>query len=203
MKFLDTSRNMKPSIFTENRFFSTQKSSLDKNYPFEGFVVQQLFNVYTNAHLAPLSANQNIISHKYTLCWLCLIRMSRTWLRIFYFVYLPFNPEVTFTGVTPVCLQMAAKMPNFKPAQIFASINADPQVKKVEKPKVIHAPPTKDNEIQVSAIAEIEIVPDKCKLSLLISSKKEQVEDSKNSVQRRLDYILQTLTNHQVKVDTS
>ena len=27
--------------------------------------------------------------------------MSLTCLRTFYFVYLPFNPEVTFTGVTP------------------------------------------------------------------------------------------------------
>lgn len=94
-------------------------------------------------------------------------------------------------------------MSTYRPAQIFASISTTPKQPKTQpviqeeekKPKF-----SKDNEILVSATGEQSLPPDRCRVTLTVSSKKDQVQDAKNSVSRRLDYILQTLHNHQVKV---
>lgn len=56
------------------------------------------------------------------------------------------------------------------------------------------------HNIQVSAIGEVSLSPDRCRINIALTSTKEVVEDVKNSVTRRLDYIKQTLSNHLVKV---
>ena len=94
-------------------------------------------------------------------------------------------------------------MTGYRPAQIYASINT-----KSEIPKRVNEKSNKDektkylqgNEIQVSSNGEISLQPDKCKLMITVHSKKETAQDAKNSVSRRLEYILQTLNNYQVKV---
>ena len=60
--------------------------------------------------------------------------------------------------------------------------------------------PTKSNEIQVSATADMSLSPDKSRITIFVSSKKDNVQEAKNSVSRRLDYILQVLNNHHIKV---
>lgn len=56
------------------------------------------------------------------------------------------------------------------------------------------------NHIQVTAIGEVSEPPDRCRVYVSVKSNKEQVQDVKNSVARRLDYVIQTLHNHQIKV---
>lgn len=57
-----------------------------------------------------------------------------------------------------------------------------------------------DRHIKVTAVGEVSLPPDRCRMSVKIHSQKDNVQDVKNSVQRRLDYILQTFQNHGVKV---
>ena len=57
-----------------------------------------------------------------------------------------------------------------------------------------------DNEIKVSALGELSLAPDRCTVTISVSSRKENVQDAKNSVSRRSDYIIQTLYNHHAKV---
>ena len=99
-------------------------------------------------------------------------------------------------------------MSSYKPAQIFASISTDPPATvdprakkpKVHKPSNSNAGTTTDNEIQVAATGELSLLPDRCKFSIHLSSRKDQVQEAKNSVQRRVDYVLQTLHGHQIAV---
>ena len=59
-------------------------------------------------------------------------------------------------------------------------------------------------QITVSGMGEFSLPPDRVKLVLIISSTKSHVEEAKNSVQRRLRYVEQTLRNYGVKeVDKS
>ena len=60
--------------------------------------------------------------------------------------------------------------------------------------------PESDNTITVCATGELSLPPDRCKVLITMSSKKDNVQDVKNSVARRVDYIKQTLHNHHVKV---
>ena len=57
-----------------------------------------------------------------------------------------------------------------------------------------------DRRIQVSAVGEVTLPPDRSRLTIKVRSQKENVQDAKDSVTRRLDYIMQTLTNHGIKV---
>ena len=57
-----------------------------------------------------------------------------------------------------------------------------------------------DRNIRVTAVGEVSLPPDRCRIVIEIISKKESPQDAKNSVSRRLDYIMQTLQNHTVKV---
>lgn len=94
-------------------------------------------------------------------------------------------------------------MAGYRPAQIFASINTKPELSKQTQETVIKEHKVKElagNEIQVSANGEMSLQPDRCKLTISVQSRKETAQDVKNSISRRLDYILQTLNNHQVKV---
>lgn len=53
--------------------------------------------------------------------------------------------------------------------------------------------------IKVTAVGEVSLPPDRCRVTIKIHSTKDNVQDVKNSIQRRLDYVLQTLQNHGVK----
>ena len=97
-------------------------------------------------------------------------------------------------------------MSTYKPTQIYAAINTNPQtvqkaapVTPVEEQPPKRSPPTRINEIQVSAVGELTLPPDRCRMTITVTSKKDDAQEAKNSVVRRLDYILQVLTNHQVK----
>ncbi|XP_063079503.1 interleukin-1 receptor-associated kinase 1-binding protein 1 homolog [Engraulis encrasicolus] len=58
-------------------------------------------------------------------------------------------------------------------------------------------------EVQVTGNAELSSPPDRAAVSISVSSSKDCVNDVKNSVSRRVEYILQTLRQHDVKeVDT-
>lgn len=57
-----------------------------------------------------------------------------------------------------------------------------------------------ERQIKVTAIGELSLIPDRCKVLYTLHSAKEQVQDVKNSVTRRMDYVIQTLMNHQVRV---
>ena len=93
-------------------------------------------------------------------------------------------------------------MTDFRPTQIFASFKANPPPKKVAvKPEVDVEPKLrKDHTIEVTATGELSLLPDRCKVFVRISSSKDNVQEAKNSVTRRLDYVIQTLSNNQVKV---
>ena len=56
------------------------------------------------------------------------------------------------------------------------------------------------NEIEVIATGEVSRAPDRCRVLISISSTKDIAQDAKNSVTRRLDYILQTLQNEKIQV---
>ena len=98
-------------------------------------------------------------------------------------------------------------MSSYKPTQIYAAINTNPQTVSKAAPVVPvdehppkRSPPTRANEIQVSAVGELTLPPDRCRVTVTVSSRKDDAQEAKNSVVRRLDYILQVLSNHQVKV---
>ena len=57
-----------------------------------------------------------------------------------------------------------------------------------------------DRLIKVTAVGEVSLPPDRCRVAVRIHSQKDNVQDVKNSIQRRLDYVLQTFQNHNVKV---
>jgi len=111
------------------------------------------------------------------------------------------------------------KMSNFtvKPAQVFAAItNATDQATASHttksKPHILSNDSNKislvsseeigvrPKDLQVTATGEVIFAPDVCRLVITVSSRKEAAQDVKNSVTRRLDYVLQTLRNHQIKV---
>ena len=98
----------------------------------------------------------------------------------------------------------AVKMMLFKPAQIYAAVNSEQQEAKVLQPSMtrsdVPTAPIKDSEMQVSATSNLSLPPDSCKCTFSLLSRKDQPQDAKNSVQRRLDYILQTLHNHKIAV---
>lgn len=99
-------------------------------------------------------------------------------------------------------------MSSYKTAQIFASIPGSPskvqtrtdlpteETVKVKTPKT---GPETGNNIHVTASSQLSLEPDRCRVTIFVSSKKEQVQDAKNSVARRIDYIIQTLYNNHIK----
>ncbi|XP_030643166.1 interleukin-1 receptor-associated kinase 1-binding protein 1 homolog [Chanos chanos] len=54
-------------------------------------------------------------------------------------------------------------------------------------------------EIQVTGCAELCSPPDRATVTISVSNSKESVNDVTNSITRRVDYILQTLRQHEVK----
>ncbi len=55
--------------------------------------------------------------------------------------------------------------------------------------------------ITVCATGEFALPPDRFRLTLSIKSSKEQVEEAKQSVNRRFEYVFQTLRKNKVKVN--
>ena len=55
--------------------------------------------------------------------------------------------------------------------------------------------------INVSGHGELSLPPDKAKLIILIRSVKENINEAKNSVNRRFEYIYQTLKKYRVPVN--
>jgi len=54
--------------------------------------------------------------------------------------------------------------------------------------------------VQVTGCAEISCPPDRATVSISVKNSKENVNDVTNSVSRRLDYVIQTARQHDVKV---
>ena len=67
-----------------------------------------------------------------------------------------------------------------------------------QTPKLMIRPQTRT--ITVCATGEFTLPPDKVRLTLSIKSSKEQIEEAKQSVQRRFEYIFQTLRKNKIKV---
>nr|XP_002740018.1 PREDICTED: interleukin-1 receptor-associated kinase 1-binding protein 1-like [Saccoglossus kowalevskii] len=67
-----------------------------------------------------------------------------------------------------------------------------------DRSEQVHKLPV-EREIQVSATGEAFLAPDRARVTITVTSTKENVLDAKNSVTRRLDYILQSLQTHGVK----
>lgn len=95
----------------------------------------------------------------------------------------------------------------FKPSHVFANLpDTSSEMNKMnafanDENKITEA--KIDNRvIQVSSVGIVTLPPDRCKLTIRITSTKESVADVKESTTRRLDYIIQTLHNHSVKVTT-
>ncbi|XP_076444954.1 interleukin-1 receptor-associated kinase 1-binding protein 1-like [Babylonia areolata] len=90
------------------------------------------------------------------------------------------------------------------PARVYAGIRGNPG-QSDRKPDTSDAVDSgmfitaRDRQIQVSGVGEVSVPPDRFSLTIRISSKKDNVQDAKNSVTRRLDYVRQTLTNHNVQ----
>lgn len=57
-----------------------------------------------------------------------------------------------------------------------------------------------DRHIVVAGVGELTLPPDRFSITIKTRSSKENVQDAKNSVTRRVDYIIQTLKNNSLKV---
>ncbi|XP_077977283.1 interleukin-1 receptor-associated kinase 1-binding protein 1-like [Glandiceps talaboti] len=91
---------------------------------------------------------------------------------------------------------------SYRPTQVFASFTTTPPAHKLKKTPEIEDNTKKvptQREIQVSASGEAFLPPDRARVTVTVSSTKENVSEAKNSVTRRLDYILQSLQTHGVK----
>lgn len=93
----------------------------------------------------------------------------------------------------------------FKPSHVFANLpDTASEMNKMnafanDENKITEA--KIDNRlIQVSSVGVVTLPPDRCRLTIRVTSTKENVADVKESTTRRLDYIIQTLHNHSVKV---
>lgn len=95
-------------------------------------------------------------------------------------------------------------MNQFNPAHVYAGIRGvvRPAVRQSE---IVGAPDdgsvitARDRQIQVTGVGEVSVPPDRFSLTVRIFSKKDNVQDAKNSVTRRLDYVKQSFANHNVQ----
>ena len=87
----------------------------------------------------------------------------------------------------------------YQPSQVFASFT--PQT---EETKHLPSNVQKGNklvrEVQVSSTGESFLAPDRATVQVVVTSSKDSIGDVKSSTTRRLDYIIQTLHTHNVKV---
>ncbi|CAD5113204.1 DgyrCDS2391 [Dimorphilus gyrociliatus] len=99
-------------------------------------------------------------------------------------------------------------MSGFRPAHMFAELSNDnrPATKAQElctmkqlEDEISKVKSGYKREIQVSSSAEFRVNTDRARVMFYLFSSKNSAAESKNSVNRRLDYLLQTLKNHNVK----
>lgn len=57
-----------------------------------------------------------------------------------------------------------------------------------------------DRQIIVTGVGELVLPPDRYSLTIRCKSSKDSLQDAKESVKKRIDYILQTLKNNSLKV---
>lgn len=92
-------------------------------------------------------------------------------------------------------------MTSYNPSVAFASVNSPGKTATVRHADEENLIPLSkanisDRQIKVCAVGEISLPPDRCRLTVRVASTKDTVEEVKDSVNRRVDYILQTLHNH-------
>lgn len=103
-------------------------------------------------------------------------------------------PSQVFASITTRGKQQSLarrEIDRFQSENMFSNITENFQIKDTEK---------SERMIKVTAVGEVSLPPDRCRVAVKIQSLKDNVQDVKNSIQRRLDYVLQTLNNHNVKV---
>ena len=84
------------------------------------------------------------------------------------------------------------------PTQVYAGLKSNPGIITAEHLK--GEVTAKDRQITVVGVGEVAAPPDRFSLTIRITSKKDNVSDAKNSISKRLDYVKQTLNNHNVQV---
>ena len=113
------------------------------------------------------------------------------------FLYCAFNmqaytPSHVFASVTSKQnIPQTTNHPNIDRENLYSNSRMNVGLKNNE---------SSDRFIKVTAVGEVSLPPDRCRVSVKVHSQKDNVQDVKNSVQRRLDYVLQTFQNHSVKV---
>lgn len=90
------------------------------------------------------------------------------------------------------------------PAQVFAQFTSASESEGIPGAKTNCKHEGKyasDNrrEIQITESGEVSLPPDKARVSIVCSNAKESVEEVKTSVNRRVDYVLQTLKSYHIK----
>lgn len=88
------------------------------------------------------------------------------------------------------------------PAQVFAQFTSSGENERANegKTETKHEGAFENRrEIQITETGEVSLLPDKAKVSIVCSNTKESVEEVKTSVNRRVDYVLQTLKSHRIK----
>ncbi|XP_071495535.1 interleukin-1 receptor-associated kinase 1-binding protein 1-like [Diadema antillarum] len=89
-----------------------------------------------------------------------------------------------------------------KSSHVYASyLSPSEKCRNVEETEVSAAfdSSSKSRQIQVWAVGEAFAAPNRVRVSVVVRSQKETVADAKNSVSRRVDYVIQTLHTHNVK----
>lgn len=66
---------------------------------------------------------------------------------------------------------------------------------------LMFADKSSNRTVTVYATGEFSLPPDKVKLTVIVKSVKNTIEDAKHSTARRVEYILQTLRNNSIKVE--
>ncbi len=66
--------------------------------------------------------------------------------------------------------------------------------------KLVHNNNQQQSIIKVNGHGEVSMTPDKVKLMIIINSYKDDIQAAKNSVNRRFEYIFQTLRKHKISV---
>ncbi|XP_067882938.1 interleukin-1 receptor-associated kinase 1-binding protein 1 homolog isoform X1 [Heterodontus francisci] len=93
------------------------------------------------------------------------------------------------------------------PAQVFAALLSDPDQEnnrrcRPERRRSKSPAAGGEREVQVSASAEVSAPPNRARLYVMVASKKETAAAAKGSVNRRLDYIVQSVRGHGVREDS-
>lgn len=97
------------------------------------------------------------------------------------------------------------------PARVFASLvpatgDVCGDVKELEVNRGVKAGcnrcSTHGRQVEVTGSAELSVPPDRAAVTVSLSSSKKSAKEAVNSVQRRLDYILQSGRQHGVRVSS-